>query len=273
MKKLTLLLIIVTLFLSVKGQDSSYVYQERGMIRLDNVEASSIFFVPNQLTYRLRGSNIILKDGLTNKEYNIGSYAYIFDEDTTGFANNDAVFYYLNGFISNFVNRDAITDATNAINYEHHEIHSGSHYYVCGDSTIDTSDTLEVQITTSNTAKWIHLVYEFQSTQQTAFHIYETATVTADGDAVTALNNNRNSTNTTSLTLFQTGGTVTVDGTLIYSQLTGVSGNLVQSRQGIAGRNNEIILKQNTTYRFLFISSGDNNTLSYCAEWYEHTNR
>lgn len=33
------------------------------------------------------------------------------------------------------------------------------------------------------------------------------------------------------------------------------------------------ILKQNSTYRFVFESHVDNVVLDYCGEWYEHTNK
>ena len=116
------------------------------------------------------------------------------------------------------------------------------------------------------------MIFEFQGTQQTTMEIFEGAAVGV-GSAVTARNNNRNSDNTTALTMLQTGGAVSTAGTSIYSQSVGVAGNVNRARMGLAERDNEIILKQNTTYRFVFTSAGNDNLLSYCGEWYEHTTR
>lgn len=168
---------------------------------------------------------------------------------------------------------DSVTDSLQVVNYEHHEIHSGSHYYICGyDPDMDSTEDVEFQLTTPNSSKWIHMVFEIASTGATVFSIYEDATVTADGTPITAYNNNRNSSNTSDITLLQTDGTVTAAGTLIFNQAWGVGGNANQRRGGATERDKEIILKQNTTYRFLIESNSDNNVVSYCAEWYEHTN-
>ena len=169
--------------------------------------------------------------------------------------------------------KDRSTNATTIIDYSRYEVHGGSHYYVCGYSVVASGDSLDFQLTTSNTRKWIHMTFQIEGTQETTIEIFETATVASDGDAITAYNNNRNSSNTTSLTLLQEGGTVSAIGTLIYSELIGVAGNPTQARQGISERDNEIILKQNTTYRFVLTSGGNDNNMSYCGEWYEHTNK
>ncbi len=169
--------------------------------------------------------------------------------------------------------RDKTTNAMKSISYEHYEIHGGSHFFVCGESTVASGDSLDFQLTTSNTTKWIHMTFEFEGTQETLMEIFETATVATDGSAVTAYNNDRNSAKTTTLSLLQAGGTVTAPGTLIYSQRVGVAGNPLRSKTGASKRDNEIILKQNVTYRFVFTSGGNGNNLSYCGEWYEHTNK
>jgi len=168
---------------------------------------------------------------------------------------------------------DPATHNVKTIGQEHHEIHEGDHFFVCDETTLNDGDSVDFQLTTPNTAKWIHMTFSFESTQEILMEIYEDASVSSDGTTVTAYNNNRNSSNTTSLTLIQSDGTVNAAGTKILAQRSGVAGNENKTQQGTGKRDNEIILKQNSTYRFVFTSGGDNNNFSYCGEWYELTNK
>lgn len=36
---------------------------------------------------------------------------------------------------------------------------------------------------------------------------------------------------------------------------------------------NEVILKQNTTYLFRFTSTANSNAITFCGEWYEHVSK
>jgi len=175
-----------------------------------------------------------------------------------------------NGRVPEF---DPATNNVQIIDQEHHEIHEGGHFFVCGETTLGSGSTVDFQLTTPNTTKWVHMTFSFESTQEVLLEIYEDADVDSDGGAVTAYNNNRNSSNTTSLVLLQTDGTVNTVGTKILAQRSGVAGNVNKARQGVGSRDNELILKQNSTYRFIFTSGGASNNFSYCGEWYEHQNK
>ena len=69
--------------------------------------------------------------------------------------------------------------------------------------------------------------------------------------------------------LLQKNGTVSVAGTLIYSEAFGITGNQNNRTGGDTKRENEIILKQNTTYRFVIDSNTENSIVSWQGEWYE----
>lgn len=168
---------------------------------------------------------------------------------------------------------DAITEALEVIDYEHHEIHSGSHYYICNFEVLDDAASIDLAITTPNTTKWTHMTFDISGTSQTEFRIYETATVTG-GTAGTPLNNNRNSANISVVTVVK-NPTVTVLGNLIFAQSSGLAAATPNKAEnsGVVSRNREIILKQNTTYIFRITSRQDDNIISYCGEWYEHTNK
>ena len=167
---------------------------------------------------------------------------------------------------------DTMTGALETISYEHHEIHSGSHFYVCNFEILDDRVSTDFAVTTPDTAKWSHMTFEIEGTSQTEFHIYEASAVTG-GTAAIPLNNNRNSATTSVLTLVK-DPTVNTLGNLIFAQSKGLAGT-TPSKAGTVGvivRESEIILKQNTTYIFRITSRQDDNIVSYCGEWYEHTN-
>jgi len=163
---------------------------------------------------------------------------------------------------------DDSTHTLQTIEYEHHELHYGSHFFICDyDSSIQSSETIEFVITTSNTTKWAHMVLDFASILGASLEIYEGSTNVVGGTTVTPINNNRNSTNTSSLTVIKDPTSIT-DGTRIAGYLAGAN-----RESGFNSRDREIILKQNTIYLFRFTSLSNSNAISFCGEWYEHTNK
>jgi hypothetical protein len=175
-----------------------------------------------------------------------------------------------------------IDNATNSfpvISYEHHEIHSGDHYYLSNylitGSGIGSS--LFFDVTTPNGSKWIHFVYDISSTLQTENKLWEGATLSG-GTVLTVFNNNRNSTNTSSLNIRYRptiSGTAPTSGTLISASSWGTS-TVTPSKQGVGGntsREKEIILKSGTTYLIQVTSANADNLISYGLEWYEHTDK
>ena len=99
-------------------------------------------------------------------------------------------------------------------------------------------------------------------------NIKDTLVVSATGAAVIAYNNDRNSAKTTGLTI-RTGDTFSDTGTNIYAQYAGANKVI-----GNVERTKEMILKQNTTYIFRITNqTALANIISWCAEWYEHTDK
>ena len=177
--------------------------------------------------------------------------------------------------ISPFV-RDLTTHAITTIEYEHHEIHGGRGYSLSQSTATDALDIaapLTVWIITPNSTRWAHMTWELSVSAMALFSIFEDDGNASNfdisgGDAGVAMNANRNSTNTSVLTL-ATGVTVTKaeTGALIYSEYLG---GFKQS--GTASRRHEMILKQNTEYLFRLTSIADNNEGSMNLDWYEHKN-
>ena len=156
------------------------------------------------------------------------------------------------------------------IPFEHYLIHEGKHFFVAGESVMGDTDEIDFQLTTPAHPTEIHMTFKFTSTSELLFGMYQDAVVVANGTPVTAYNNKLKSENATSLTLLQVGGDVTTSGTNIFPQRVGEAGD--KKNPGFGGftaRSRELILKPETTYRFMFTSGGADNNVSYVGEWYE----
>lgn len=166
----------------------------------------------------------------------------------------------------------ALDDSTNSIQtieYEHHEIHSGSHYNYCDYSLNESSGAIiEFVMTTPNTTKWVHLAFEVSSSEGATIELYEGTTGVTGGTTITPRNNNRNSANTSDVTLVKDPSAITSDGIRASGYLAGGG-----RTAGFAERDREFVLKQNTAYLVRITSLAVSNDISWCAEWYEHTDK
>jgi len=167
---------------------------------------------------------------------------------------------------------DGSTEALNVIDYAHHEIHSGSHYFLANYAILGNGDDIDFTFHTPNSTKWVHLLFALESTGQTEFTVFEDVTGNNDGTPVTPNNSNRNKPDASASVLSQ-DATITDEGTILENQLFGVTGNPSKSVGGSTGRDDEIVLKQNTKYLFRISSDSASNNVSWRASWYEHTDR
>lgn len=167
---------------------------------------------------------------------------------------------------------DSATHVLSVIDYEHHEIHSGDAYTLSIPVTIPAANDYEIRIAQPDTTKWAHILFSIVSDAAVTASLYETTTLThVAGNVLTPINRNRNSTNTSGLTLCHTPAGAG-DGSLIYSATAGVAGTPAQSAPGSVTGRFEFILKQNTAYLLRAAGvSGDVITIN--LEWYEHTNK
>lgn len=160
------------------------------------------------------------------------------------------------------------------IDFEHHEIHEGDHYFLIDVADLAINNVFDMQFTTPNTTKRIHFVFELSATAEVEWYIYEGASIVLAGTSVTPLNNDRDSSNSSECTV----ATITNNNLADANADTDVSG-ATQIAHGIVGektrsggnvnREREIILKANTVYcmRGVFTAAAE---LSFVAEWYEH---
>jgi hypothetical protein len=164
---------------------------------------------------------------------------------------------------------DDSTETLQTIEYEHHEIHSGSHFNYCDYQTgVGLNGTIEFVMTVPDTTEWPHLAFLVFSSTGALIDLYEGTTGVSGGTSITPRNNNRNSSHTSTVTLVKDPASITSDGTRASGYVAGAG-----RTAGFAERNRELVLKRNTAYLVRITSTAASNTISWCAEWYEHIDK
>lgn len=170
------------------------------------------------------------------------------------------------------VGMDGSTNSLQVVTYEHHEIHEGNHYEVRINKDVPNGGTYNLAFTTPNTTKWIHMIFGVDVELQADIILYENITSFTGGTAVTPINNNRNSVNTSGITDMEFDTTATVGSPTTLAHLVLGSGRVVG---GMARGAEEFVLKQNTTYYLLITNqaTGAANETNITLNWYEHTDK
>ena len=175
------------------------------------------------------------------------------------------------GLNERFASLDKSTWTLQTIDYEHHEIHGGSHFFFTASDPLASSGTVVYMVTTPNTTKWAHMIFLISGSAITQVDFYEGC----DRDGTTPqtiFNSDRNSATASTLTIHKAVSGGTTDGTLIWTRKSGAAQG--QSRTGMeATRSGEKILKQNTKYLIRITSGTADNLTNINLEWYEHTNK
>ena len=166
--------------------------------------------------------------------------------------------------------KDPLNSAIATMDVEHYEIHEGDHFLcscvqaVAGNATID--------YVLSIGSKPAHLVFSIIGNDGGISGItYENITSNNDGTLVTPINNNRLSSNISTLTNRANSTNINITGaTLLRSFRSGTGGTPSQRQSGSVERSREVILKPNTKYliRTTNLSSTTNN-MSFDFSWYE----
>lgn len=170
---------------------------------------------------------------------------------------------------------DGASKASQTIDYAHHEVHSGSHFYVAGTADLASGATLEFLWKVPDTTKWPHALWEMETSVEMVMTLYEGCLTTANGTTVTIINNNRNSSKTPGVESYS-GPTLVAGalgdgvsgGTIVWQKTLGAG----RKEGGEGGREHEFIGRQDTKYVFaIFNSSGGLGWVNYDFSWYEHT--
>jgi len=167
-------------------------------------------------------------------------------------------------------NRDRSTGAVEVIEYEHHEIHSGSYYRAGFQKDVPNGGTAIVAITPPNTASWLHFRPAVDVEVEARVQLFENPTSVAGGTAIAPKNANRNSTKTSGATVVSDPTIDTTGAVALGNQVLG-SG---KSSGGDANSQYEWVLKQNTTYVLVVTNKTTSaNQVNIRCMWYEHTDK
>ena len=188
---------------------------------------------------------------------------------------------------SGLVRRDKSTRANITIEYEHHEIHSGSHYTlsyaVTSIGALETpTDIMSLSFTTPAAPVEVHMIWGATSAAGARWRVIEGKTGgggTGTGDFV-VYNNNRQSTKTSGIISHHATpatGYLTYDndlftgGASIIDLIIGASG-LGNAVVGGSQRSSEFVLAAGTLYQTsLYLDAASPGSLS--LSWYEHTSK
>lgn len=176
--------------------------------------------------------------------------------------------YYMNTVIAQVLNikNDPVEMAIVTIPIEHHEAHEGEKWFMSDyDSDTDTALPKNYTLVSPDDGD-IHLIYGIATSDTGVLYVYENATTTANGTALTQFNNYRGK-GKSPLKVFG-DPKVNVTGTLLSAGLIG-SGSGPRSTGGGTTRANEIILYRGTTYYITFVPTNDNTKLSLELDYYE----
>jgi hypothetical protein len=164
---------------------------------------------------------------------------------------------------------DSLSEAPVFIDLVHHEIHEGNTFQAWAyTGTVASSGSLDLVISTTGTAKGVHLTYEVSAGGDADVLFYEGITGTFV-TAATVVNMNRISVNTSPVVCF-VYPTVTVTGLLLNTSLLPGGTGSDTSAGGSARFGSEWILKTNTRYLIRSRNiSASNQPMSIVAQWYQ----
>lgn len=166
---------------------------------------------------------------------------------------------------------DSVTGALGSIDYAHHEMHSGSHYFVKTWRDINGSGTVEYfGFQTPITSKRAHFKFNMSSEAEFILNIHRDCTYTALGTPITSINCDQDSSNTSELLAYG-GPTPNVLGDKIWDGRLGAG----KSSTGFTlGVDYEIIAATNEFYIFEIEKvATSEHYVDIDFWWYEHSPR
>jgi hypothetical protein len=172
---------------------------------------------------------------------------------------------------------DASTNSLQTVEYEHHEIHSGSHYFVQSYADLAINHVLQFTWQMPDTTTWTHWKWSIYVENETLWQVYEGGTINnALANAITPLNNNRNSANTSGTTMRYEdhGNLAAADTDVDISGATLIESGIAGSGRdaGNAERNSELVLDQNGLY-VLRATATAAGFINFNMQWYEHSDK
>ena len=153
------------------------------------------------------------------------------------------------------------------IAHEHNKIHAGDHYFVGSHITLANAGVFDIIITTPNTDTRMHYTAHVNSTAEMVVDVREAVTESGDGTPFTAMNSNRNSSNTAEVTIKVDPVTVSGLGTLLRAHSGGSTGPFAVGTS--ARSTSENIFLPDTKYLIRVTSGANDNIIDWEVVWYE----
>ncbi len=196
---------------------------------------------------------------------------------TIGTISNNPAFFRMYGWASTQwqkVNLDKSTNATITISNPHHEIHDGRHYHISKYAVLGDGDSLIFAVHQTDTTRWAHMLFDVTSTAILYIYNFEGGSFSG-GDTLSPINNNRNSANTSILTIAEDPAAYTIGSVFLDSVCIGaaIGPGSQTDVGGDAGRDDELILAQDSVYFWYFVSGAVDNVVNVKGLWYEHIDK
>jgi len=167
---------------------------------------------------------------------------------------------------------DRGTNSIKSVDYAHNEIHAWGHYCININKDITNGWTYNLAFTTPNSTKWCHMLFGVSCELEADVILYENITSFTWGTAVTPINNNRNSANTSWITNMAFDVTATAGTPTTIAQAVIGSG---KNFWWWVRNDSEFVLKANTVYYMVVTNqatwASNETNLNLCR--YEHTNK
>lgn len=158
---------------------------------------------------------------------------------------------------------ESISASFKSIDIQHARIHLQQHYNANDSAVITSGNNKDYLLITPNTTTRCHFIFSVETDGKATVLLNESAITSANGTGLTAYNNDRNSANVATLSIYE-DPTVTGAGTTILPFLVGSSQKAGGNNRG----EEEFILKQNTKY-LLRITAAANLDAVVKLNWYE----
>jgi len=180
---------------------------------------------------------------------------------------------------------DGMTDALQAIDYVHHEIHAGSSFHVqLYNAALAAAAALRISFKTPTGTKRVHMIFSFASEGASHLTIAEGATWTTNtGTVVVPINQKRVAAPTASILLEDKTATPDYTANGVLTGTTEVSAGttlrniyvFAANKVGGTGEHDaEIVLMPDQTYTIsLFNDEAQAKKLILHLDWYEHTDK
>ncbi len=155
----------------------------------------------------------------------------------------------------------------------HHRIHEGNHFLVhkisLGINIASPKYYLIIPPPSAGTNTIeMHLIFEVDSDIGGTLLLFESSTIEDNGTALTIINNNRRSSSTSEVNVYE-DPTVTIEGTLIFEERKGTATTEAEIGEFIRD-DEEFVLHPDKNYLLKFTPLADNANITMELNWYDN---